>query len=113
MLRWLSTEEGRRSTRSVAQRGELASGGTGKSAAIVRQHYSTTLMARLAKRSVDIFRTMPEEIGNDGGYRRVGYFFICSNENVVVAKNNVEMQRKLEIDTEWQMPNQSQHDLNG
>ena len=85
----------------LLERGELASGGTGKSAAIVRQHYSTTLMARLAKRSVDIFRTMPEEIGSDGGYRGVGYFFICSEENVEVARKNVGMQQTIGINTEW------------
>ena len=62
----------------LIERGELASGGTGKSAAIVRQHYSTRLMARLAKRSVDIFRGMPRELGHDGGYRGVGYCFLCS-----------------------------------
>ena len=36
----------------LLERGAPASGGTGKSAAIVRQHYSTTLMARLANLAV-------------------------------------------------------------
>ena len=53
----------------LLERGDAASGGTGKSAAIVRQHYSTRLMARLARRSVELFRAMPEDLGQDGGYR--------------------------------------------
>ena len=35
-----------------------ASGGTGKSAAIVRQHYSTELMSFLALKSVKLFENM-------------------------------------------------------
>lgn len=85
----------------LLERGDPASGGTGKSAAIVRQHYSTTLMARLAKRSVDIFRAMPGELGHDGGYRGVGYVFLASAENAAAAQKNVAMQRSVGIDTTW------------
>ncbi|MBL8701351.1 MAG: FAD-binding oxidoreductase [Alphaproteobacteria bacterium] len=85
----------------LLERGAPASGGTGKSAAIVRQHYSTTLMARLAKRSVDLFRAMPSELGHDGGYRRVGYVFLSAPDNAAAAQKNVEMQRKVGIDTSW------------
>lgn len=85
----------------LLERGELASGGTGKSAAIVRQHYSTRLMARLAKRSVDIFGTMPGELGADGGYRRAGYLFLCSQDNAETAKTNLAMQQQVGIRTSW------------
>lgn len=85
----------------LLERGELASGGTGKSAAIVRQHYSTTLMARLAKRSVDIFRAMPGELGHDGGYRGVGYCFLISAENEDAARKNIAMQQQVGINTQW------------
>lgn len=85
----------------VLERGAPASGGTGKSAAIVRQHYSTRLMARLAKRSVDIFRSMPGELGHDGGYRGVGYVFLSAPDNAAAARANVTMQREVGIDTGW------------
>jgi sarcosine oxidase, subunit beta len=85
----------------LLERGEPASGGTGKSAAIVRQHYSTSLMARLAKRSVDIFRAMPGELGHDGGYRGVGYVFLASADNAEAARKNIAMQQGVGIDTAW------------
>ncbi len=85
----------------VLERGEPASGGTGKSAAIVRQHYSTPLMARLAKRSVDIFRAMPGDLGHDGGYRGVGYCFLISAENEDAARKNIAMQQQVGITTLW------------
>lgn len=78
----------------VLERGEPASGGTGKSAAIVRQHYSTPLMARLAKRSVDIFRAMPGDLGHDGGYRGVGYCFLISAENEDAARKNIAISNR-------------------
>ena len=85
----------------LLERGEPASGGTGKSAAIVRQHYSTKLMARLAKRSVDIFSAMPGELGHDGGYRGVGYMFLASAETAAAAKTNIAMQQGVGIETTW------------
>jgi glycine/D-amino acid oxidase-like deaminating enzyme len=88
----------------VLERGAPASGGTGKSAAIVRQHYSTRLMARLAKRSVDLFRAMPDDLGGDGGYRAVGYLFLATAENAAAAQANIAMQRDVGIDTAWLEP---------
>src|SRR5882724_808136 len=39
----------------LLERGEPASGGTGKSAAIMRQSYSTPLLVRLARASITMF----------------------------------------------------------
>ena len=85
----------------VLERDALASGGTGKSAAIVRQHYSTRLMARLARRSVEIFRSMPAELGHDGGYRGVGYAFLASPSTAAAARSNIAMHQEVGIETTW------------
>ncbi len=85
----------------VLERGAPASGGTGKSAAIVRQHYSTRLMARLARRSVEIFRTMTDELGHDGGYRAAGYAFLASPDTEAAARRNIAMHREVGIETTW------------
>lgn len=90
----------------LLERGELASGGTGKSAAIVRQHYSTRLMARLARRSVELFRAMSADLGADGGYRGVGYVFLGAADNADAAQKNVAMQQGVGIDTQWMAPPQ-------
>lgn len=85
----------------LVERGEPASGGTGKSAAIVRQHYSTPLMARLARRSVELFAGMEQALGQDPGYRKSGYLFLATPENADAARANIAMQRGLGIDTRW------------
>lgn len=76
-----------------------ASGGTGRSAGIVRQHYSTPLLVRLARQSIDLFRAMPEELGRDGGYVAAGYCFLVSPEMLEAARHNVVMQEGLGIET--------------
>jgi sarcosine oxidase subunit beta len=84
---------------SIFERDRPASGGTGRSAAIVRQHYSTTLMARLAHRSVQIFKGARELLGKDAGYQRAGYVFLSPAEAVETTRRNVAMQQALGIDT--------------
>jgi sarcosine oxidase subunit beta len=83
----------------VLERGAPASGGTGLSAAIVRQHYSTLLMARLALRSVDIFSDAPVRLGRDAGYRAVGYYFLTPPDALERTRENVRMQQEVGIET--------------
>lgn len=89
---------------AVFERDRPASGGTGFSAAIVRQHYSTTLMARLAKAAMEILRDAPAELGHDAGYRRAGYFFLAPPDALAAAERNVRMQQGLGIVTNMLEP---------
>ena len=61
----------------------IASGGTGRSAAIVRQHYSSEELIRMVKRSVEIFHHFDEIIGGSAGFVNSGYGFLegrlCKN----------------------------------
>jgi glycine/D-amino acid oxidase-like deaminating enzyme len=81
------------------ERERPAAGGTGMSAAILRQHYSTPLMARLAHAAIGIFRDAHALLGHDAGYRRVGYVFLVPPESLAAARSNVAMQRALGIET--------------
>ena len=83
----------------LIERDRPAAGGTGKSAAMVRQHYSTTLMARLAKASIDMFLMMSEELGASGGFEQTGYYFLSPAESFEAFKQNVALQRTAGIDT--------------
>jgi sarcosine oxidase subunit beta len=85
----------------LLERDAPAAGGTGKSAAIVRQHYSTKLMGRLAMTSIGIFKELEDELGCETGYRAAGYVFLAPRDGAEVAKRNVEMQQALGIETEW------------
>jgi sarcosine oxidase subunit beta len=85
----------------LLERAEAASGGTGKSAAIIRQSYSTPLLVRLARESIGMFRRMQDELGWGGGFVQAGYCFLYSQEMLEGAKRNVAMQRDLGVVNEW------------
>ena len=83
----------------LLERRTPAAGGTGKSAAIVRQHYSNPLPARLAMESVDMFAAMPDELGASGGYQQAGWFFLIPQDFLGGATANVAMQQEVGVDT--------------
>ena len=83
----------------LVERGQPASGGTGKSAAAVRQNYSTPLMARLAKKSIEAFKRMRDELGQDGGYEPVGYHMLISADMVDGLRRNLAVQHSVGVET--------------
>ena len=85
----------------LVERGEPASGGTGKSAAIIRQSYSTPLLVRLARASIAMFENARSELGRDAGFVQSGYCFVVSQDMLEGAKKNVAMQKGLGIINEW------------
>jgi len=85
----------------LIERGEPASGGTGKSAAIIRQSYSTPLLVRLARASITMFENAKAELGRDAGFVQSGYCFVVNAEMLDGARKNVAMQRGLGIVNEW------------
>jgi glycine/D-amino acid oxidase-like deaminating enzyme len=85
----------------LLERAEAASGGTGKSAAIIRQSYSTPLLVRLARDSIRLLEGMKDELGRDGGFVRAGYCFVLSQEMLEPARRNLAMQRDLGVANEW------------
>ncbi len=84
----------------LVERDRPASGGTGKSAAIVRQHYSTPLMARMARASLDVFQDKAKACG----FQQVGYLFLVPPEQAATAQANMAMQRTVGVETEWLEP---------
>jgi glycine/D-amino acid oxidase-like deaminating enzyme len=85
----------------LIERGEPASGGTGKSAAIMRQSYSTPLLVRLARASITILENAKSVLGREAGFVQDGYCFVVSSDMLESAKKNVAMQRSLGIVNEW------------
>ena len=83
----------------LLERQAPASGGTGKSAAAVRQNYSTELMIRLARDSIAQFRAMKDELGADGGYVAAGYHMLIPADMVAGLKKNIATQQACGVDT--------------
>lgn len=77
----------------------IASGGTGKSAAIIRQHYSNEPLVRMMKRCIHIFSNFGEMVGGSSGFARTGWAFLIPQYAVEVFADNMSMQQALGINT--------------
>ena len=77
----------------------IASGGTGKSAAIVRQHYSNEPLVRMMKRCIKIFSHFDEMVGGSAGFVNTGWAFLIPQEAADVFGKNMSMQQSLGINT--------------
>ncbi len=86
---------------ALFERRRPAAGGTGKSAAIVRQHYSTALLARLTKESIGMFTTMPDQIGADSGYVGSGWVFLVPDIIIEAARTNVTDLQSCGVETRF------------
>ena len=76
----------------------IASGGTGRSAAIIRQHYSNEELVRLVKRSVDLFHHFDETIGGDPGFVNCGWAFLTPESVSDGFAANIAMGQRLGVE---------------
>src|SRR5689334_25259579 len=74
---------------TLLERNTLASGTTGGSSAIIRQHYSIPTLARMAQRSLRTFQHFAEELGRDVGFRATGLLIGARAEDVVGLRATV------------------------
>jgi len=77
----------------------LAGGSTGKSSAIIRQHYSNEITARMALHSLRVFQNFAEIVGGECGFTRTGFVVLASADQREGLEANVELQRGIGIDT--------------
>ena len=85
----------------LLEKGNLASGSTGDSAAIVRQHYSNEVSIRLVKRSIEILLSLPEETGIDV-FTQSGWCFLVPPEAEGSFVENMAQLQRLGIRT-WEI----------
>jgi glycine/D-amino acid oxidase-like deaminating enzyme len=84
---------------AVVEKGALASGSTGKSSAIVRQHYSNEVTARMARWGLDVFRDFDARVGGESGFVNAGFVVLVPAEDAEGLRANVTLQRQVGIDT--------------
>lgn len=83
----------------LLERRTLAGGTTGFSSAIVRQHYSTPVLAAMAQRSLRTFQHFAEEVGGDAGFRQTGMIVSACAQDFDALRDAVAMQQSLGIAT--------------
>lgn len=78
----------------------LSSGGSGRSAAGLRQHFGTEVNCRLAKYNLECFSTLEQDLGGefDLEFRQWGYLWVAYTESSrEQLRKNVALQNSLDI----------------
>ncbi len=84
---------------AVLEKGALASGSTGRSSAIVRQHYSNETTARIALHALGVFQDFEERVGGGSGFVPSGFVVLVPEADREGLEANVALQQGVGIDT--------------
>ncbi len=84
---------------AVLEKGSIGGGSTGKSSAIIRQHYSNELTARMALYSLRVFQSFAEQVEDECGFRRTGFLALVAERDRAGLETNVALQRSVGIET--------------
>jgi sarcosine oxidase subunit beta len=85
---------------ALLEKGTIGEGPTGESSAIIRQHYSNELTARMALHSLRVFQNFEEKVGGECGFTETGFMAFASEKDRRGLEANVALQRGVGIQTE-------------
>jgi sarcosine oxidase subunit beta len=83
----------------VLEKSHVGAGSSGKSGAIIRQHYSNRLTAGMARHSLKVFENFDEIVGGPQVFTRTGLVIVVEQTDRGGLEANLAMQRELGIDT--------------
>jgi glycine/D-amino acid oxidase-like deaminating enzyme len=83
----------------VLEAGGFGLASTGKSAAIVRCHYSNPEVVRMAVHSREMLRRLPLHLECEPVYHRTGWLFLVDEADAQLAVDNAEMQDQEGLDS--------------
>jgi sarcosine oxidase subunit beta len=81
----------------VIEKDHVGRGGSGRSSALVRMHYSYPPEVQMALISLKMFQHWKEVVGEPGDFRKTGFVRIVHPSESERLKSNVEMQKKLGV----------------
>ena len=82
----------------------LGAGSSGKSGAIIRQHYSNRLTASMARKSLRVFEHFDDVVGGPPVFTHTGMVLVVNQKDRVGLESNIAMQRELGIDVNLVTP---------
>src|SRR5688572_1519328 len=71
----------------------LAAGSSGKSGAIVRQHYSNALTIDMSRQSLRVFENFPDLVGGPPVFTRTGMVIVVNEKDRAGLDANLALQR--------------------
>jgi sarcosine oxidase subunit beta len=82
----------------LLEKSYLGAGSSGKSGAIIRQHYSNRLTAAMAQKSLRVFERFDDSVGGPPVFTRAGMVLVVNERDRAGLDANIAMQRELGID---------------
>lgn len=82
----------------LIERGSLASGASGRSGAMVREHYLHPVLVQMAMEASRIFHNFSEAVGGDARFVQTGRLLLFSEQDADAARRNVAMNRDLGVE---------------
>lgn len=83
----------------LLEREAIGNGTTGRSGAIVRQHYSNEFTIRMAMTSLSVFQHFDDLIGGDCGFVTTGMIVMTGDGGAEALRANVQMQQEQGVNT--------------
>jgi sarcosine oxidase subunit beta len=85
---------------AVFDKQSVGEGPTGQSSAIIRQHYSNELTARMALFSLRVFQDFDERVGGEAGFTQTGFIAIVDEKDRAGLEANIALQHRVGINSE-------------
>ncbi len=82
----------------VLEKSFLGAGSSGKSGAIIRQHYSNRLTASMARHGLRVFERFDDLVGGPSVFTRTGLAIVVNQKDRPGLEANLTMQQELGID---------------
>src|SRR5438093_8237661 len=82
----------------VLEKSYLGAGSSGKSGAIVRQHYSNRLTANMARLGLRVYQNFPDAVGGPHVFTHTGMVLVVNERDRQGLEANLAMQQELGID---------------
>lgn len=82
----------------------IAGGPSGRSSAIVRQHYSNRVTAKMALESLHVWQNFPEVTGSHPVFTRTGFLVGVRPQDIEALRANIALQQSVGIDTRFLSP---------
>ena len=88
----------------LLEKGHLAGGATGRSGAMVREHYLHPTLVKMAMEASDIFHNFGDAVGGDARFIETGRLLLFGERDAAAVRANVAMNRALGVDIQILTP---------
>ena len=89
---------------AIFEKDAIGTGPSGRSSAIIRQHYSNELTASMALYSLGVFQDFEDRVGGECGFVKSGFVMLASAKDQEGLAANVAMQQGVGVQTELITP---------